>query len=211
MSGSGKQSFYEIQLSNSSLIVAFLMAVGIGLAVFTLGVMVGKGQAPTMPADQEFVDNLASDSAQAETPASSDLDFFERVQDPIEGEEGTEGAMQPAAVDAPEANQPATELSTAPTESSSAPTESSLPAADMNIASGYVVQVKSTPDRDEADGLQAALAGAGFPAFVVSGDVGGRTFYRVRVGRYRDRSDAERIAAALNRRSEIEESWVTEG
>ena len=82
-----------------------------------------------------------------------------------------------------------------------------LPAHDPAIASGYVVQVRATPDRAAADALQAALAGAGFPAFVVSGD----NLYRVRVGRYRNEGDAERVAALLDARADIDETWITQG
>ena len=38
MNGSGKQSYYEIQLSNGSLIAAFLVAAAVGVTVFVLGV-----------------------------------------------------------------------------------------------------------------------------------------------------------------------------
>lgn len=208
MSGSSKQSFYEIQLSNGSLIAAFVVAVAIGVAVFALGVRIGKAQAPTSPASSDFVDNFAAEPPE-DAAASSDFDFSERVMDPIEGdstaadpESNGESTAPPPGDDSSQSGEPAAE---AP-----APSES-LPAADMNIANGFVIQVKSTPDRAEANNLQAALAGAGFPAFVVSGDVRGETFYRVRVGRYRERNDAEQVASVLSRRSEIEDTWITEG
>jgi cell division septation protein DedD len=71
--------------------------------------------------------------------------------------------------------------------------------------------VRSTTEKPEADDLQSTLSGAGFPAFVVSVEVDGRTYYRVRVGRYRTPVDARAVEALLVRRSDVESTWVTEG
>lgn len=208
MSASGKQSFYEIQLSNSSLIVAFVVAVGLGVAVFMLGVMVGRGQAPQPGDEQGWVESLGasgedSEAAGVEEEApAEELDFYERVEDPVQEEQAAD-AGEDTAEQQQEPEPPAEEATEEP--------ELDLPAPDPSIASGFVVQVKATPDRAAADSLQAALAAAGFPAFVVQAEVGGGTTYRVRVGRYTSREDAQRVAVALDRRSDVEGTWVTEG
>lgn len=218
MSASGKQSFYEIQLSNSSLIVAFVIAVGLGVAVFMLGVMVGRGQAPQPVDEQGWVESLGADegepaagAVEEEAPAE-DLDFYERVEDPVEGQEtadaGDSGEPGAAAADDEGDEDEAEGGGDADASSGEA---ADLPSADPSIATGFVVQVKATPNRADADALQAALAAAGYPAFVVQADVGGNTTYRVRVGRYGSRDDAERVSAALEGRSDVESTWVTEG
>ena len=222
MNGSGKQSFYEIQLSNSSLIMAFLVAVGLGVAVFMLGVMVGRGQAPQALPDGGFAEALGPEEGEDAT-ATAELGFHERVQEPV-GDEGGAGGDQPAAAGAGTADEdtagPVAEAApepegrgseTAAAQDDAEPDANGLPDHDPAMASGHVIQVKSTPDRSAADNLQVALASAGFPAFVVSADVGGSTTYRVRVGRYRNRADAERVAAVLGDRSDVDATWVTEG
>ena len=200
MNGSGKQSFYEIQLSNSSLIVAFLVAVGLGVAVFMLGVMVGRGQEPQLHLEGGLVEALGDEAGPALAIAPSDTDFLGRMEEPAA--EGAIASPDTVALDPVVVDSPVAEPSSATNE---------LPVADPSIASGYVVQVKATSDRDEADSLQANLALAGFPAFVVSGDVAGTMMFRVRVGRYRDEVAAERVAVALSDRSDIVDTWITQG
>ena len=200
MNGSGKQSFYEIQLSNRSLIVAFLVAVGLGVAVFMLGVMVGRGQGPQPLLEGGLVEALGDDTGLTAAVDRADTDFLGRMEEPAEGTSanlGTEAA-EPIATSRPAAASPSV-------------ASNDLPEADASIASGYVVQVKATSDREEADTLQASLASAGFPAFVVSGDVAGTLMFRVRVGRYREESAAERVAVALSGHRDIVDTWITEG
>lgn len=207
MNGSGKQSFYEIQLNNGSLIAAFLVAVALGVAVFMLGVMVGRGQ--TAPVGQEeggWVEDIGTAEADLES-GTAQPEFFEKVQEGDPADSGTvaeDTASEPEATDfapsTPELEEPAVSRALA-----------GLPSADPGLAEGFVIQVKSTPDRADADALQTALAEAGYPAWVIAGDVRGRTMYRVRVGRYRDSDDAAAVEQALQARADVQETWVTRG
>jgi DedD protein len=63
----------------------------------------------------------------------------------------------------------------------------------------YVTQVASLGTPDGARVLAEKLRGEGYSAFVESAEVGGRTYYRVRVGPEADRSSAEKTAAKLRR------------
>ena len=83
----------------------------------------------------------------------------------------------------------------------------SLPPNDPSLASGWVIQVKSTGVLVEARDLQERLSAAGFPSFVSLPAFS--TTYSVRVGRYRSQSDAEQVAQALSGRTDIEATWVT--
>lgn len=213
MNGSGKQSFYEIQLSNSSLVVAFVIAVALGISVFVLGVMVGRGQAPVTLLDDGWVEQFPGDGAAVEDGvedlSAGDLTAFDDVQTPVGGANAVEksaGAVPAAAEEA----EPADEFQQAGQTPPPA-TIPGLPANDPALASGWVVQVKATPDRAEADELQAVLASAGFPAFVVSEESRGQRLHKVRVGRYRDRADAQRVQVALGERGDVKDTWVTEG
>ena len=207
MNGSGKQSFYEIQLSNGSLIVAFLVAAAVGVTVFVLGVMVGRGQAPQALPESGWVEALDDISAEPqpleEAAPVADLGGADAADDTAAGattqeEPATPPPFEDVVAEAnPEASQP------------SAP--AGLPGNDPGLANGWVVQVKSTDDESEARTLQAELSRSGFPAFVVQADVRGSSVWRVRVGRYGAEADAQRVAAALSGRTDIGDTWVTQG
>jgi DedD protein len=63
----------------------------------------------------------------------------------------------------------------------------------------YVTQVASLGTAASAQELAAKLQDEGYSAFVESAEVGGRTYFRVRVGPEADRSSAEKTAAKLRR------------
>ena len=72
-----QQSFYEIQLNTHHLLLAFLGALVIGVAVFYMGVVVGRGQEGNQGAAEEWQAAVESDPA-----AEGDLDFYDSVQQP---------------------------------------------------------------------------------------------------------------------------------
>jgi DedD protein len=64
----------------------------------------------------------------------------------------------------------------------------------------YVTQVASLGTAASAQELAAKLQGEGYSAFVEPAEVGGRTYYRVRVGPEVERASAEKTAAELGRK-----------
>lgn len=63
-----------------------------------------------------------------------------------------------------------------------------------------VIQVAAMKDSKEADGLVARLKARGYPAFRAAAEVPGRgTWYRVRIGYFRDAEDAAQTLAKLQR------------
>ena len=88
------------------------------------------------------------------------------------------------------------------------PVPAPAPAAKAQVASastasdpsgpGFAVQVAISKDRREADTLAKDLIAKGYPAFVMDPAKGAPAgIYRVRVGKYKNRKDAEEIAARL--------------
>jgi cell division protein FtsN len=221
-------------------VLAILGAAVIGVAVFWLGVVIGKGQ--TTPAGSSEW-QAAAPVGQGEQGEGDELGLSDADGEPGAGESDPEAGPgetvpPPAGPDVATADPPAQD----PTATSSAggaqaggfqpaaPVEerrdpvvadsdrapaaalgAGLPRPDVSLVSGWVVQVRSTPDKPAADALQAALALDGFPAFTTSVEVDGQTFYRVRVGRYGSRAEAETVERALRRHADIEDAWVTEG
>lgn len=63
---------------------------------------------------------------------------------------------------------------------------------------GLSAQVGSFASRNNAERLSGQLRGAGYDAFMHEEESGGRTIWRVRVGIYDDRDEAERLLDELN-------------
>ena len=69
------------------------------------------------------------------------------------------------------------------------------------------MQVAATRDRGEADTIARRLTGKGYPAFVTTA-AAGQQMFRVRVGAYKERREAETIAGRLEREEQFK-PWVT--
>jgi len=203
MNGSGKQSYYEIQLSNGSLIAAFLVAAAVGVSVFVLGVMVGRGQAPQALPESGWVETLAADDGGESGQAP--VENAEPITDEFGGD--GDGAVVEEAADVP-VEDPVAEAEPG-AESSQLEAPAGLPVSDPSLARGWVIQVKATTDQTEARGLQEQLSRSGFPAFVVQDGL--TAMWRVRVGRYGTQADAEEVEVVLSGRTDIKSTWVTQG
>jgi cell division septation protein DedD len=70
--------------------------------------------------------------------------------------------------------------------------------------SGFVVQVAAVRQLSQANAIASGLAAKGYPAFVT---VSGPNF-RVRVGKFADRSEAESVAGRLGREEQFT-PWIT--
>lgn len=83
----------------------------------------------------------------------------------------------------------------------------SLPEPPRSRADGlpsWVVQVSSLGSPEAAGKLADKLKQAGFSAFVERAEVGGKTYYRVRVGPDIDRTNAERTAEMLRKQQKLD-------
>ena len=72
---------------------------------------------------------------------------------------------------------------------------------------GFVVQVAAVRGRGEADTIARRLSTKGYPAFVTTVP-GGVQMFRVRVGKFTDRREAEAIAGRLEREEQFK-PWIT--
>ena len=195
-----EEGFHEIQLSGKQLVFLFMATTVVSVVIFLLGVVVGRRvPAETLIADATgtSLEALAVDTipapggetaadvppaaGEAPPPVPEEADEFsyhERLQqaapDPVE---------EPAAAEAePESEEPAAEPEPPP------------------AASGWVVQIGAYKDRATADRIVATLKRQRFPAFVLAPTAGSPTAtFRVRVGPYNERREAETIAGRLQR------------
>ncbi len=75
--------------------------------------------------------------------------------------------------------------------------EPAKPESPAAVTTGWVVQVGSFSNRENAEGVLEALGAGGFPAFVEAADVQGKQVFRVRVGPEADKRRAERMLADM--------------
>ncbi|MGH8636795.1 MAG: SPOR domain-containing protein, partial [Burkholderiales bacterium] len=71
----------------------------------------------------------------------------------------------------------------------------------------WVLQVHALRDAKVANGIVQRLSRKGYPAYVVASGAPA-SMYRVFVGRYKDRDEAERVAARLKKEEQFN-PWIT--
>ena len=73
---------------------------------------------------------------------------------------------------------------------------------------GYAVQIAALNVRDEAEAIAKRLSSKGYAAYVISPASGSPSIYRVRIGKFPSRREAESIAAKLKKEEQLN-PWVT--
>jgi cell division protein FtsN len=71
------------------------------------------------------------------------------------------------------------------------------------------VQANSYPDAKSAKDLVDRLKNKGYNAFVTEGNVKGKVWYRVRIGRFGSREEAEKTVAALKSSEDLGKAFAT--
>jgi cell division septation protein DedD len=109
-------------------------------------------------------------------------------------------AQQPAASEQPPEK----------TEPAPAPTPTAGPDASAPAGTGaFTVQVRSSPNEADARASAETLKSAGFDAYVARADLGARgVWYRVRVGRFASRDEAQKTAAKLRGTGRVSDAIV---
>ena len=188
--------FHEIQLSGKQLVFLFMATTIIAVVIFLCGVQVGRNVRGSDRAGGEPSDTLASQTAAP--PAASTP---------------TAAAPQagPAAVEPPPAPPQDDELSYANRLQRADPAAGDkvqpAPAATDKREerkapepSGWVAQIGAYNERGAADNVSNMLRRNNFPAFVLPPTPGSPTkTFRVRVGPFATRGEADAIAARLKR------------
>jgi cell division septation protein DedD len=73
---------------------------------------------------------------------------------------------------------------------------------------GFAVQVAALNVRSEADAIAKRLASKGYAAYVTSPPNGTPQIFRVRVGKFGTRREAETVAAKLEKEEQFK-PWIT--
>jgi cell division septation protein DedD len=81
-------------------------------------------------------------------------------------------------------------------------------AAGQPAGAGYAVQIAALNLRSEADAIAKRLSAKGYAAYVLSPATGTPPIYRVRIGKFGSRREAEAIATKLEKEEQFK-PWVT--
>lgn len=203
----GDDGFHEIHLSGKQLVFLFMATTVVSVVIFLCGVLVGRGvraergdapdtsiAATETPAPAAPVAEAGPPSAEPPAPpADGELSYKKR----LESEATPPETLQKQAE--PERPAPAPQVAAPP------PPERSSGTARPGT---WVVQVHALRDRGVADALVRRLAGKGYPAFLVTPPAGAPAIYRVQVGRFTDRAEAEQVVLRLKKEEQFK-PWVT--
>jgi DedD protein len=218
----------EIQLGGKQLVFLFMAATVVSVVIFLCGVLVGRGvrgQVNAVPAeaavfgggpgvatavpprDASATPDVPATAAPPASPASTaPLTYYDRLDSKKPLSETLKN-VTPATVTGGSTSVQA------PARASAASREEATTAAeDASLAppsgSGYAVQVAALRNRHEAEIVARRLLGKGYRAYVVSPAGGRPAVFRVRVGKFDTRAEAQRVATRL-RKEEQFKPWIT--
>lgn len=213
--------FHEIQLSGKQIVFLVMAATVASAVIFLCGVLVGRGvraqrvdvdteiaaaSSPT-PAVADTGGGTGAPAAEPPTPPSEtpdELSYLKRLQGDTAPPETLAPRDQPAAQPpAPQPQQPST-----PAAQTAAAQPSSPPPAASNVptqgrAGGWVVQVTALSNPSAAQDVVRQLTSKGYPAFLVNPGPGMPAIYRVQVGGYGSRGEADQIARRIEKEERL--------
>ncbi len=82
------------------------------------------------------------------------------------------------------------------------------PAFAEPAATGFTLQITALKERGEAESVARRWSAKGYAAYVVAPAAGSPSVYRVRIGKYKTRREAEAIAAKLQKEEQLK-PWIT--
>lgn len=219
-------AFREIQLNGKELVFMAMAFVVLGVGIFLMGVLVGRGvraergvpdgsdgpmaaavesEPPLPPA------SVGQGSSDTPVTAGEKLSYAERLT----GNEPSAEALKKPSEPAPPAEAPTPKPEAPITASAVPPPAATAPAASAPAAAasteppgtGFAIQVAALRERSEADTIVKRLAGKGYPAYVLAPAKGAPAVFRVRVGKFKERREADTVAARLQKEEQFK-PWV---
>ena len=228
MAATQEDSFREIQLSGKALVFVFMAGVVILVTVFLMGLLVGRGvlatrgpagAVTTAAAEVEPPAPPAAASGPSSTSpatAGEKLSYAERLGSTEPAKEqlkaaATTAPAPPATPPTPKSESSASarpetgELRRNPAVATSG--REGGPAVTEPGGTGFAIQVAAIREKDEADLMVKRLAAKGYPAYLVAPAKGQPTVFRVRVGKYKERREADTVAARLQKEEQFK-PWI---
>lgn len=215
--------FHEIQLSGKQLVFLFIVTTTVIVVVFLCGVKVGRGAraaqgeepdpvgvaATTSPATAQPPSDSAAPPADPPAPADEappDLDYPDLLKS---GSPAPDSKLKPQPERSPEVEPPPASRPERVPEPRPAPPAQSAAVPSGGRAGTWAVQVIATRDRNMATSIVKRLVAKDYPAFLVNPPAGsGPAYYKVHVGRFNDRGEAEQVSQRIKKEEQFQ-SWIT--
>ena len=196
-----EDGFHEIQLSGKQLIFLFMTLTVVLVVSFLCGVLVGRNvtaargvptETAASPSPSTAVADAGPPAAEPPAPPPEDeLSYHKRLQSasPVQ-EQQVKPADPPATqADAPRAEPP-------------------KPSARVDVPTSgrpgtWFVQVMALQNQAEAASHVKRLIGKGYPAYLENPAAGAPAIYRIRIGRYGERREAEQVARRLQKEEQF--------
>lgn len=214
-----------MHLSDKQLVFAFMTASVAAVVVFLFGVFVGRGvrevRGPIPENGMTAAADVVPDAAGTDVPSTDGgarqggaagggdaLSYPERLgkTPPVEQLKPAPPPVGDRPGERPPPEVPAEPLAAAPV---AAPPTASNPAAPAAPAP-YTVQVAAVKSRNEADAIMKQLKAKGYDAYVFVPEGGDRLgVFRVRIGAFKDKRQADMLAERLLRQEKRYKPWVT--
>ncbi|PIE70128.1 MAG: hypothetical protein CSA22_09590 [Deltaproteobacteria bacterium] len=199
----------------------WVMGVGIFLLcgwMFFLGVTVGRGISPVrfdMAALQTTAGQIKGRLLEAFSPAmnmpeaeapldASDFSFYDKLPSKDTGGKGLASVPVPAGENAliqklvGTSDAPKLSTAPAPAEPTPLPAKKSAPGLSSPVAGKYVIQVAAFKQKADATRVVNTLKTNGLPAYRVTAHLdNGTTWYRVRVGTYPTKHEADQVLTRI--------------
>jgi cell division septation protein DedD len=199
--------FHEIQLNGKQLVFLFMAGTVVAVVIFLLGVFVGRGVrsetgtidplvAEQSAAVPEIPPVASSSGSEAPASAAEELSYPARLGSAAPPREALREAPAVPASDA----RTAAALPAAP-----APTAAGVP--NEPAGDGFAIQLAALGKREEAEGIVRRLASKGYSAYLMAPAAGAPAVYRVRVGKFKDRREAESVSARLQKEEQFK-PWI---
>jgi cell division septation protein DedD len=227
----------EIHLSGKQLVFLFMAVTVVSVVIFLCGVLVGRGvqsrvtaveAAASAPDDaaEPAVDAPAAANTSEPTKAA-DLGYQQRLESAgpvpeklVPRDAGPAASRPPAPKDTPSVpsppiTSPGTSASPAAASPASpgpgsapAPPAEEKPVPPEPKGDGFAIQIAALRGRGEAEAVVARLKEKGYAAYLMPPLAGQPSVFRVRVGKFKARAEAERVATRLEREEQFK-PWIT--
>jgi cell division protein FtsN len=215
-----EQGVREIQLNGKQLVFMFMTATVAAVVIFLCGVMVGRGVNTTRASAVAAVTTEPTVDPTSTTQPAQTSSTDASSAEPVSSQEDLKELTYAKRLEAPE---PPPEPAVEPVVATPVPAIAEQPKVERPPAvatttkavdpgepkgNGFVVQVASLKSRGEADAIAKRLSSKGFPSFVTTPGSSGPKVFRVRVGKYPDRREAETVARKLEKEEQFK-PWIT--
>ena len=200
-----EDGFHEIQLSGKQLVFLFMATTVVSVVIFLCGVLVGRGvraergsedpsiaAAQTAPVSLPVQPDAAPAPTESPVPAAEEkLSYADRLQGGQPPAENLKQTPEPVSPPQPSAAPTAT------------PTRAGADVPSSARSGNWVIQVHALQNRDAANTFVRSLVAKGYPAFLLAPSPGSPQIFRVQIGAYRDRDEAEKVATRLEKEEQF--------